>query len=183
MRVQNLTIGAIGLLLAVVPAGAHHSFAAEYDNKQPVKLTGAVTRVRFPNDTIPSSRFDKIGAAMAGLYPLPQTSALVNNYTTTPIKRSSQHRADARVDHQVSAKNMLFFRYSIDRVDILMPNTFDSVIGGNENSTVPCSASRPSWYGLPNGWPLREAMRSSECTMCSASSGSSVRGSSKRPPP
>jgi hypothetical protein len=96
--------------------------------------SGAVVRSRFLNDIIPGSRFEKIGAAMANLYPLPQTSALVNNYTTTPIKRSSVHRADARVDHQLSTKDTLFLRYSIDWADILMPNTFDNVIGGNENS-------------------------------------------------
>src|SRR5262245_60436146 len=28
---------------------AHHSFAAEYDSKQPVKLTGAVTKVEWMN--------------------------------------------------------------------------------------------------------------------------------------
>ncbi|MBV8820689.1 MAG: carboxypeptidase regulatory-like domain-containing protein, partial [Acidobacteriaceae bacterium] len=96
--------------------------------------SGAVTRTRFPNDMIPANRFDPIGLAMANLYPLPQTSALVNNYTTTPIKRSSVHRADGRVDHQISTKDMLFFRYSVDWADILMPNTFNNAIGGNENS-------------------------------------------------
>ena len=29
-----------GLLFASLPALAHHSFAAEYDNKQPVTFTG-----------------------------------------------------------------------------------------------------------------------------------------------
>ena len=44
------------------------------------------------------------------------------------------HRGDARVDHQVSPKNMLFFRYTVDWADIQMPNTFNDAIGGNENS-------------------------------------------------
>ena len=37
----------LGSLLAVVatPVLAHHSFAAEYDNTQPVKVTGVLTRV------------------------------------------------------------------------------------------------------------------------------------------
>jgi hypothetical protein len=38
-----------GLLVASVPAIAHHSFAAEFDAKQPVKLTGTVTKVEWMN--------------------------------------------------------------------------------------------------------------------------------------
>ena len=38
-----------GLILAAVPMLAHHSFAAEYDAKKPVKLTGIVTKVEWMN--------------------------------------------------------------------------------------------------------------------------------------
>ena len=38
-----------GLLLAAAPLLAHHSFAAEYDSKKPVKLTGIVTKVEWMN--------------------------------------------------------------------------------------------------------------------------------------
>src|SRR5262249_53488257 len=33
-----------GVLLSTVPVWAHHAFAAEFDEKQPVKLQGTVTR-------------------------------------------------------------------------------------------------------------------------------------------
>ncbi len=95
---------------------------------------GANIRTRFPNDMIPGYQLDSIGSALANLYPLPQTSARVNNYTSTPIKRSNVHRGDARVDHQASPTNSLFFRYSVDWDQIEMPNTFNDAIGGNENS-------------------------------------------------
>ena len=42
-------VAGIGLLLAAVPALAHHSFAAEFDANKPVKLTGAVTKVEWMN--------------------------------------------------------------------------------------------------------------------------------------
>jgi hypothetical protein len=42
-------VGGLGLLLASVPALAHHSFAVEFDAKIPLKLTGVVTRVEWKN--------------------------------------------------------------------------------------------------------------------------------------
>jgi hypothetical protein len=44
-----IVVTGIGLLLAAVPASAHHSFAAEFDANKPVKLTGAVTKLEWKN--------------------------------------------------------------------------------------------------------------------------------------
>lgn len=44
-----LSLAALGAVFAVAPLAAHHSFAAEYDAKQPVKLTGAVTKIDWTN--------------------------------------------------------------------------------------------------------------------------------------
>jgi Family of unknown function (DUF6152) len=45
----SLMIAGLGLLLAAVPVLAHHSFAAEFDAKKPVKLTGTVTKMEWIN--------------------------------------------------------------------------------------------------------------------------------------
>jgi len=46
----KLTLTMAGaMIVAVVPAWAHHAFAAEFDGKQPIKLTGTVSKVEFIN--------------------------------------------------------------------------------------------------------------------------------------
>jgi Family of unknown function (DUF6152) len=44
-----LVLGGLGLLLAVVPAWAHHAFAAEFDAKKPVKLRGTISKMEWIN--------------------------------------------------------------------------------------------------------------------------------------
>ena len=92
------------------------------------------TRQRFGGDLIPATRFDPIAAKLVNLYPLPQRAGLANNYTVSPQKRSNSDRADGRVDHVFSPLNNFFFRYSIDESHLTIPDTFDTNIGGNEDS-------------------------------------------------
>jgi len=49
-----ILVGGLALLACAVPAMAHHSFAAEYDEKKPVTLKGVVTKVEWTN---PHARF------------------------------------------------------------------------------------------------------------------------------
>jgi len=50
MRTKLLLLAAAaGVLLPVTSALAHHSFAAEYDDKKPITLTGVVTKVEWMN--------------------------------------------------------------------------------------------------------------------------------------
>ena len=51
MRTHTVSVLGGALLAAVIaiPAGAHHSFAAEFDINRPIQLEGVVTRMEFSN--------------------------------------------------------------------------------------------------------------------------------------
>ncbi len=49
MNYKSLGLTVCGVILAVAPAMAHHSFSAEYDSKKPITLKGTVTKVDWMN--------------------------------------------------------------------------------------------------------------------------------------
>jgi hypothetical protein len=49
---MKLAVAAGLLLAAVIPVFAHHSFAAEFDDKKPVTLKGTVTKLEWLNPHI-----------------------------------------------------------------------------------------------------------------------------------
>ena len=49
MKTRSLILLALAWHLAAAPAFAHHSFAAEFDARQPITLTGTVTKVEWTN--------------------------------------------------------------------------------------------------------------------------------------
>lgn len=72
-----------------VPSWAHHSFAAEYDSKKPMKLTGAVTKIDWSN---PHVYFyidveDESGHVTSWAFEMGAPSALRNTgWTKTSMK-------------------------------------------------------------------------------------------------
>ena len=114
--------------------GNFQGIANIYDPLTTVPSGSTYKRTQFTNNVIPASRFDPIAYQLVNAYPLPQTSATVNNIVTYPLKKSNDNRGDARVDYQISPSQTFFARYSIDDTQIQMPNTFNNVIGGSEGA-------------------------------------------------
>jgi hypothetical protein len=79
----------VAVVLGGVQARAHHSFAAEYDSKKPVTLTGTVTKVEWLN---PHVRFyadvkDQDGAVHNWEFELGSGTSLVRQgWTRTSLK-------------------------------------------------------------------------------------------------
>jgi Family of unknown function (DUF6152) len=77
----GLLVLGVALLLAARPVIAHHSFAAEYDAKQPLTLTGTVSKVEWMN---PHARFyvdavDEKGTVTTWNIELASPNSLVRN--------------------------------------------------------------------------------------------------------
>jgi len=49
MKKRRFVSAVVTVLAICAPAYAHHSFAAEYDEKKAIKLTGAITKVDWSN--------------------------------------------------------------------------------------------------------------------------------------
>src|SRR5271157_3050464 len=68
-------------------------------------------RTPFPNNTVPSSRFDPLAAQVLQHYPSPNAAA-ANNFILTGVEPDDQDQFDGRVDHLFKEKHRAFVRYS-----------------------------------------------------------------------
>jgi outer membrane receptor protein involved in Fe transport len=91
---------------------------------------GGTVRTRFPGDQIPAGRINPIAQTILNLYPLPQTGALVNNYTYQPLKTQSNDTFDTRVDYKFSEANTAFARYSFNNTNTVIPAGCPAASGG-----------------------------------------------------
>jgi hypothetical protein len=69
----------------------------------------------FPNNTIPTNRFDKTGKSLVDRYPNPLYPGAAINYTNNPLNATRTHNATVRGDVKLSDRNSLFARWSLDQ--------------------------------------------------------------------
>ena len=94
--------------------------------------TNPFTGQPFDNGIIPDFFINPVGRAIAALYPLPNRNVPFQNFVSSPILRDDNDSFDARVDHNVSDRANLTFRYSFGERELFEPftgSTFSLVPG------------------------------------------------------
>lgn len=79
--------------------------------------SGNWIRAPFPNNVIPKSLFNTVGANMVGYYALPNTAstslANTNNHFGSGAKHQTDRQLNAKVDHSFNDRNRLSVRYGL----------------------------------------------------------------------
>ena len=85
--------------------------------------TNPFTGMPFDNGVIPDFLINPVGRAIANLYPLPNRNVPFQNFVSSPILRDDNNSFDARVDHKLTDRADLTFRYSFGDRDLFEPFT------------------------------------------------------------
>jgi hypothetical protein len=76
-------------------------------------ISDPTTGVPFPNNSIPTSRFDPVAVKIQGYYPTPNLPGLIaNNYRTLTASDNPSMKEFGRFDYNVTSKNRLTFSIS-----------------------------------------------------------------------
>ena len=70
---------------------------------------------------VPAALVNPIGAKVIQLYPAPNANGTGFNYVNSPERKLNEGTADIRVDHNFSAKDSLFARFSYDQATNFVP--------------------------------------------------------------
>jgi hypothetical protein len=88
---------------------------------------------------IPAGVVNPIGAQVLQLYPAPNApaSAVGYNYVNVPVRRTNEGTGDIRVDHNFSARDSIFGRFSYDQATNFIPGgspdwTEQNAFGSNQ---------------------------------------------------
>jgi hypothetical protein len=87
---------------------------------------------------------DPIALNYLQLLPAPTNGNLASNFTISPSKTQNYNTYDARIDHKLNDKNLLFARFSYNTVDTFTPPAFGTqngtqVSGGRYNFDGPAT--------------------------------------------
>ena len=72
------------------------------------------TKVPFGGNVIPANKIDRVGAALANLYPVPNNSDPARNYVGHPKGVSDNDVAVARIDYQPGARDAIWGRITMN---------------------------------------------------------------------
>ena len=91
------------------------------------------TRPPFPGNIIPQECLDPVSLKVAQYYPLPTKDALVDNFFVAGSGRTSSNSWDVRMDHNISEKQRIFFRFGRDVSNTPGTNFFKNIADPSYN--------------------------------------------------
>lgn len=92
-----------------------------------------LNRLPFPGKIVPASRFSPITQKLNALIPNPNLPGLSQNYFVGGSYSFDRHRADTKVNYNVSQKLTMFGRFSLLHYDMNNPTMFGA-LGGDQLS-------------------------------------------------
>src|SRR4051812_42256563 len=98
---------------------------------------GRFSQTAFPNNKIPSNRFDKVGSAILGYYPTTEKSqgdvvGLQNYQDAGTAEKAKYYNETFRVDQNLGEKQRFFVRYSAYIRNSTYNNYFDNAFVGTQ---------------------------------------------------
>ncbi len=111
-------------------------------------------RLPFPNNRIPSDRFDPIATQLLALYPTPNRPGAANNYIRTDVEPDSQDQFDIRLDHHFSDSQRVFGRFSYLRDDDIPVAPLPSGSGAITSGVISQTATRGYQTVVEDTWTL-----------------------------
>jgi hypothetical protein len=118
---------------------------------------GQYIRTPFPANVIPANRINAIGKNMASYYPLPNTAGSgasgINNYVSNAGGAVNKDQYSVRGDHQVTASDKIFARFSSDITPLCQPNYYGNVASPGAAS-VGCTTFKNRSATLENDYTI-----------------------------
>jgi outer membrane receptor protein involved in Fe transport len=78
----------------------------------PVTIVDPLTKIPFPGNVIPENRINRVGAALANLYPVPNSTDPTRNFIGHPNGVSDNNMVAARIDYQLTARDAIWGRFT-----------------------------------------------------------------------
>ena len=85
--------------------------------------TNPFTGMPFDNGIIPDFFQNPVGRAIAAVYPLPNRNEPFQNFVSSPVLRDDNDSFDVRIDHKLTDRADLTFRYSFGDRNLFEPFT------------------------------------------------------------
>ncbi|HWC00826.1 MAG TPA: TonB-dependent receptor [Bryobacteraceae bacterium] len=101
----------------------------------PSPIVDPITKVPFPNNTIPASLIDPTSAKILNLWPLPNNPGVAARnfiFNAVPSAHDNRDWVVGRVDYNINERNTLYGRYLFDNEITHNPPTLPNNIGANE---------------------------------------------------